>query len=80
MVLVIDSADRERIQTVAHELNRALESPELARAALLIYANKQVFFYYLLLQYFSIICVFFSYLCLGYVHYYTPTYTSIVEC
>jgi hypothetical protein len=39
---VVDSTDRERLSITKEELHRMLESDELCKAALLVFANKQV--------------------------------------
>ena len=41
LIFVVDSADRERIQTCKQELDYLLNRDELAHASVLIYANKQ---------------------------------------
>lgn len=41
VLYVVDSNDRERIKEATAELHRTLEHAELARATVLIYANKQ---------------------------------------
>ncbi len=39
---MVDSTDRERLSITKEELHRMLESDELCKAALLVFANKQV--------------------------------------
>jgi len=41
IILVIDSTDRERISVSKEELHRMLESDELHKASVLVFANKQ---------------------------------------
>jgi small GTP-binding protein len=42
VIFVVDSSDQERIQTeAAAELHKLLADPELSKAALLVFANKQ---------------------------------------
>lgn len=41
MILVIDSTDRDRVHLSKEELWKLLNNEELARASILIYANKQ---------------------------------------
>jgi len=41
IILVIDSTDRERISVSKEELHRMLESDELNKASVLVFANKQ---------------------------------------
>ena len=41
VILVIDSTDRDRIHLSKEELWKLLNNEELARASILIYANKQ---------------------------------------
>merc|ERR1719337_600164 len=41
IILVIDSTDRERISVSKEELHRMLESDELCKASVLVFANKQ---------------------------------------
>eukprot|EP00042_Codosiga_hollandica_P015459 m.36909 g.36909 ORF g.36909 m.36909 type:complete len:132 (+) comp44863_c0_seq1:425-820(+) len=41
IIMVIDSTDRERLETASTELHKMLANEELRRAFLLIYANKQ---------------------------------------
>ena len=41
MSQVIDSTDRERISVSKEELHRMLESDELCKASVLVFANKQ---------------------------------------
>lgn len=41
IIYVVDSNDRDRIKESAAELHQCLENVELAKATLLIYANKQ---------------------------------------
>ena len=41
LVLVVDSTDRDRLGLVREELYKMLANEELARAQLLVYANKQ---------------------------------------
>ncbi len=40
--MVVDSTDRERISLNKEELHKMLESDELCKAAVLVFANKQV--------------------------------------
>ena len=44
LIFVVDSNDRERIGEAKEELNRMIQEDELREAALLIFANKQVSF------------------------------------
>jgi len=41
LLFVVDSNDRDRLEKARDELHRMLEDPELNRAILLVYANKQ---------------------------------------
>jgi ADP-ribosylation factor 1/2 len=41
VIFVVDSRDRDRMNTACDELHRILQDPELAHSALLVYANKQ---------------------------------------
>ncbi|KRY92881.1 ADP-ribosylation factor-like protein 5B [Trichinella pseudospiralis] len=41
VILVIDSADRERLSTIKEEFYRMLAHEELRKSAVLIFANKQ---------------------------------------
>ncbi len=41
IIFVIDSCDHERLDTVGEELQTILTEPELADAAILVFANKQ---------------------------------------
>ena len=43
LIFVVDSNDRERMGEAREELNRMLNEDELRDAALLVFANKQVF-------------------------------------
>lgn len=45
LIFVVDSNDRERIGEAREELMRMLAEDELRDAVLLIFANKQVYFY-----------------------------------
>ncbi len=49
IIFVVDSADTERLSTACEELHQMLQEEELRDAALLIFANKQVF---------ALVCVF----------------------
>ena len=40
--MVVDSTDRERLTISKEELHKMLESDELCKAAVLVFANKQV--------------------------------------
>ena len=42
IILVVDSTDRERLSISKEELHKMLESDELCKAAVLVFANKQV--------------------------------------
>ena len=42
ILLVVDSTDRERLTITKEELHKMLESDELCKAAVLVFANKQV--------------------------------------
>ena len=42
IIVVVDSTDRARLGLVKAEVDRLLASEELAKASILIYANKQV--------------------------------------
>lgn len=48
LIFVVDSNDRERIGEAREELMRMLSEDELRDAVLLIFANKQVTFYFIL--------------------------------
>ena len=41
MIVVIDSTDKERLNVAKDELWRMLAHEDLAKAAVLVYANKQ---------------------------------------
>jgi len=41
VIFVVDANDRDRMETVALELHKLLEAPELSEAHLLVFANKQ---------------------------------------
>lgn len=41
MIVVIDSTDKERLSVAKEELWRMLSHEDLAKAAVLVYANKQ---------------------------------------
>ena len=41
LIFVVDSSDRQRIQHVKSEVEKMVSSQELAKAALLVFANKQ---------------------------------------
>jgi small GTP-binding protein len=41
LIYVVDSADRERIDLASEELHNILNQPELEKACVLVYANKQ---------------------------------------
>jgi ADP-ribosylation factor 1/2 len=41
LIFVVDSNDRERVEDAREELHRMLAEPELAQAAVLVFANKQ---------------------------------------
>ena len=41
VVFVVDSADAERLRLARDELHKLLDEPALARALVLVYANKQ---------------------------------------
>ena len=41
VIFVVDSSDRARFQEAADELKKLFDSPHLANASLLVYANKQ---------------------------------------
>ena len=43
LIFVVDSNDRERVNEARDELMRMLAEDELRDAALLVFANKQVF-------------------------------------
>ena len=42
ILLVVDSTDRERLTITKEELHRMLQSDELCKASVLVFANKQV--------------------------------------
>ena len=42
ILLVVDSTDRERLSITKEELHKMLQSDELCKASVLVYANKQV--------------------------------------
>lgn len=42
ILLVVDSTDRERLTITKEELHRMLQSDELSKASVLVFANKQV--------------------------------------
>ena len=42
ILLVVDSTDRERLSVTKEELHKMLESDELSKASVLVFANKQV--------------------------------------
>lgn len=42
IIMVIDSTDRERLAVTREELYKMLQHEDLAKASLLVYANKQV--------------------------------------
>ena len=46
IIMVVDSADVERLPVVKEELFHMIEHPDLKGARILVYANKQVCFYY----------------------------------
>ena len=54
VVMVVDSADVERLPVVKEELFHMLEHPDLKSARILVYANKQVLPFFLLVH--SICC------------------------
>ena len=39
---MVDSTDRERLSITKEELHRMMESDELSKASILVFANKQV--------------------------------------
>jgi small GTP-binding protein len=41
VIFAVDSCDKARLADAANELHKAFESPHLANASLLVYANKQ---------------------------------------
>ena len=41
-LLVVDSTDRERLSITKEELHKMLQSDELCKASVLVFANKQV--------------------------------------
>lgn len=45
LIFVVDSNDRERVGEAREELMRMLAEDELRDAVLLVFANKQVFFF-----------------------------------
>jgi signal recognition particle receptor subunit beta len=49
LIFVVDSNDRERVGEARDELQRMLAEDELREAVLLIFANKQVSFIFILL-------------------------------
>lgn len=52
IIMVIDSTDRERLAVTREELYKMLQHEDLAKASLLVYANKQVKFIQWLLNFF----------------------------
>lgn len=46
IIMVIDSTDRERLAVTREELYTLLQHEDLSKACLLVYANKQVSFFY----------------------------------
>ena len=42
IILVVDSTDRERLSISMEELHKMLGHEELSKAAILVFANKQV--------------------------------------
>lgn len=42
ILLVVDSTDRERLSITKEELHKMLQSDELCKASVLVFANKQV--------------------------------------
>lgn len=46
LIFVVDSNDRERVNEAREELTRMLSEDELRDAVLLVFANKQVKFYF----------------------------------
>lgn len=50
IIMVIDSTDRERLAVSRDELYRMLQHEDLAKASVLVYANKQVCLLFLLIE------------------------------
>ena len=46
VIVVVDSTDRERLSITKEELHKMLESDELNKAAVLVFANKQVLIFF----------------------------------
>jgi len=44
VILVVDSTDRDRLSVTREELHKLMGHDELSKAAILVFANKQVRF------------------------------------